>query len=121
MKRCSEDENYSLKHNLLSKYYVPVDIKVSDYVACVYDNNWWIGIACEVDEENNDIFVRFMNPNGPARSFNWPLKDEACWVPKVHILSNVEIPTKATGRQYRLKRQDIEKIEKCFIDIVKTF
>ena len=33
VKRCSEDENYSLKHNLLSKYYVPVDIKVSDYVA----------------------------------------------------------------------------------------
>ena len=120
MKRCSEDENYSLKHNLLSKYYVPVDIKVSDYVACVYDN-WWIGIACEVENDNNDIFVRFMNRNGPARSVDWPLIVEACWVSKAHILSTVKIPTTATGRQYRLKRQDIEKIEKCFIDIVKTF
>ena len=119
VKRCSEDESYALKHNLLTKY-VPVDITVSDYVACVYGNNWWIGIACEIDNENSDIFVKFMNPCGPAQSFYWPIKDETCWVPKAHVLTRGEIPITATGRQYNLKRQDFEKIEKCFIDIVKT-
>ena len=48
--------------------YIPVDIMESDIVTYVYGNNLWIGIACEVDNENNGIFMGF--------DMEWPIHGE---------------------------------------------
>ena len=37
VKRCSEDENYSIVHNLLSGIKVQKDLNISDCVAYCYD------------------------------------------------------------------------------------
>lgn len=62
----------------------------------------------EVSTEKEDIFLDFMKPKGPARSFSWPRRKDQCWVPKDHILTQVTDLTTATGRQYKLS-QDAEK------------
>ena len=54
VKRCSEDWEYSLQHNLLGiqQKHTNICIDLSDYVACVYKSNWWVGLVIEVDRES---------------------------------------------------------------------
>ena len=40
-----------------------------DYIACFYDEFWWVGIAEDVSEL--DIKVRFMNPHGSVKNLFW--------------------------------------------------
>ena len=44
----------------------------------------------EIDNEQADVHVKFMHPQGPARSFHWPDWDDICWVPMVHILDKID-------------------------------
>jgi len=44
-------------------------LKVSTFVAVVYDNNWFIALIQDISVENKDILVDFMSPSGPAPSF----------------------------------------------------
>jgi len=69
----------------------------------------------EVDKDQGDVRINFMHPHGPSRSFCWPHVDDICWVPITHILCTVEVPTTATGRQYNLRPQDNEKVEKLML------
>ena len=55
VKRCSEDKNYSNVHNLLSGIKVQKDLNISDFVACIYDGKWWIGIILNVYMDEDDI------------------------------------------------------------------
>jgi len=114
VKRCSEDDNYSIVHNLLSGIKVQKDLNISDFVACIYDGKWWIGIILNIYMDEDDIYIKFMHPNGPARSFLWPASDDTCLVPACHILCTIEVPVTTTGRQYKLNENDTEKISKEF-------
>ena len=44
-------------------------VQVLDYVSCLYDNKWWVGIITNVEKEE-DMQVKFVHPSGPGRSFN---------------------------------------------------
>ena len=114
-KRCSEDEQYSLKHDLLQDQQVLKKVNAFEFVACLYDLKWWIGIALEVNDEEGDILVKFLHPNRPARSFSWPPNDDVCLVPTLHILHKLEVPTTTTGRQYTLNKVDIKIISNEFV------
>ena len=37
-----------------------------DYVTCMYDEDWYIGVIQEVSEEEGDRKVSFMHPKGPG-------------------------------------------------------
>ena len=67
-------------------------IQVLDYVSCLYDNKWWVSIITNVDEEEQDVQVKFMHRSGPSRSFQRPHVDDICWVPNDHILCKIDIP-----------------------------
>ena len=45
------------------------DMVPGTYVACIYDNYWWIGNIRNVCEEDDDVEITFMAPqkasNGP--------------------------------------------------------
>ena len=69
---------------------------IHDYVAFLYDQKWWIGIVLEINIEEGDVLVKFMHPNGPARSFSWPSKEVICLVPLSHILHKTEVPQPTT-------------------------
>ena len=60
---------------------------VVEYVACSYDDYWWIGLIVEVDEEG--VLVKFLHPHGPASSFYWPDHDDTCWVPKDALVCKI--------------------------------
>ena len=43
-------------------------IQVLDYVSCLYDNKWWLGIITNADKEE-DVQMKFMHLSGPSRCF----------------------------------------------------
>ena len=45
-------------------------VQVLDYLSCLYDNKWCVGIITNVDKEE-DMQVKFAQPSGPGRSFQW--------------------------------------------------
>ena len=54
------------------------DLPTQTYVACHYDEQWWIGIV--IDAVEGDIKVNFLPPFGPSQSFYWPARQDVCWV-----------------------------------------
>ena len=67
MKRKSEDKEPSYVHNFKNQKQNSV-VQVFDYVSCLYDNKWRVGIITNVDDEE-DVQVMFMHPSVPSRSF----------------------------------------------------
>ena len=67
----------------------------------------------EVSTENKDVKVKFMHPKLPSPSFKWPLRDEDCWVPNVHICCVVPAPElrSQTARMYYFDKKEYEKIQ----------
>jgi hypothetical protein len=45
-------------------------IRLNEYVACRYDEKWWIGVVEEVNEVEEDVKINFLHPPGPERSFS---------------------------------------------------
>ena len=78
MKRTSEDKEPSYVHNFKNKTKQNYVVQVLDYLSCLYDNKWWVGIIINVDKEEEDVQVKFMHPSGPSRSFQWPHVDDIC-------------------------------------------
>jgi len=109
-----------LVHDFKTKLHVTTDYVLLQYVACVYEAcvyeaEWCVGIILEIDKNQGDMWINFMHPHGPSRSFYWPLVDDICWVPITHILCGVEVPSTATGRQYNIREKDNKRVEKLML------
>ena len=92
------------------------DLKEGQYVAVVYDTKWYIGIVEQKCMENEDIYVSFMSCCGPSHNLFWPQRKEESWVPLIHVLTRVSVPTVSgrSGRQYKLDEDDIKNVEHFF-------
>ena len=112
-KRVSEDKEFALEFDLVlgRKNQRAAKIAMSDFIVCLYDGHYWVGLVDEVDEENDDVRVKFMHPHFPSRSYCWPSREDKCFVPTVNVLCRVEPPSTNTGRQYKLESKDIKTIE----------
>ena len=121
VKRTSEDPEPSLVHNFKkgTQERDIIQVEILDYVTCLYDNKWWVGIKIGIDREEEDMQIKFMHPPGPSRSFQWPNIDDICWVPNEHILYKIDIPTTSSGRSYNIKQEDRKQTEKLFLLIAK--
>ncbi|CAL1290691.1 unnamed protein product [Larinioides sclopetarius] len=53
-----------------------------NYVACVYEKNWWIGLVSKLNKEG-DYTITFMHPHRPSETFYWPERQDECPVPPV--------------------------------------
>ena len=68
MKGISEDKKPPYVHNFKNQTKQNSVVQVLDYVSCLYDNKWWVGITTNVDKEE-EVQVKFMHPSSPSRSF----------------------------------------------------
>ena len=50
-----------------------------DYIACKYDNFWWIGTINKID---GNYETQFMHPHDPSLSFSRPAQEDMCCVTK---------------------------------------
>ena len=115
-KRLSEDANYGIKFNFSNQpeiIEILDDLNPGKFVISRYDEAIWLGVVCQADKDTEDVQIRFMHPQFPSQSFEWPNRDDVCWVPNVNILMTVSAPFPLTnsGRNYSLETADTVKIE----------
>ena len=70
-KRISEESDYTVLFNFVSLPTI-FDIKPAQFLICLYGEYFWLGMASEIDKENEDILVKLMHRHFPIRSFMWP-------------------------------------------------
>ena len=87
------------------------------YVACLYDGLWWVGCVPSLSEEHGDYGVTFMQPRGPSKAFQWPQREDVCWVPAEHILCKITVPTTSTGRSYSISDENRAAIQAAFLEL----
>ena len=92
------------------------DIKKMSYIACVYDKKWWVGLVEEVDKDN-DIYVNFMYPFGPLKTFFCPAREDKCHVALSSICMILSISTTTAGRSYSFVPKDLEDIQKRYTEL----
>jgi len=54
VKRCSEDSQHTLVHDFKTKSQARTDYAALQYVTCVYEAEWWVGIIFKVDHDEGD-------------------------------------------------------------------
>ena len=118
-KRCAEDESFAGSFNITGELEIKdvtiESIRLSEYVACTYDEKWWIGVIDEVSEVEQDVKINFLHPSGPSPCFQWPRRLDVCWVPITDIICQIQAPVTATGRIYKISEEDCRKINTKFL------
>ena len=74
------------------------------YVACIYDQQWHIGIIIERCEEENDVYVKFMKQS-LSDVLSWPQNtNDKCCIPFQDILCIIDAPEPQghSGRNYKI-------------------
>ena len=82
------------------------------YLACVYDNVWYVGYITMRSEEHFDVEVEFMNRKD--KTVSWPVdtRRERSWVPFQDVICLIEAPLLQgrSGRTYKIGEADYIKI-----------
>ena len=95
VKFCSEDQYIFQSHNFGNGVSVPksLNLQVLEYVCCTYGKNLWIGLITDIDMEEKDAKIKFLQPSLASNSFVWPQGDDLCWVPfsNIHCKTNVPL------------------------------
>ena len=88
-------------------------IQLARFIVCMYDDKHGLGMVMQIDIDNADVQIKFMQPHLPSISFKWPVRDDVCWVPMPNILCMVNAPIlqTVTGRNYQLEKNAICKIQ----------
>ena len=80
--RISEESHCTVSFNFVSLPKKEIlDIKHAQFLICLYDEYFWLGMASEIDKENEDVLVMLMHLHFPTRSFTWPDRGYVCWAP----------------------------------------
>ena len=80
---------------------------IGDYIACMYDYNWFVGLVEDVREEEGDVRVCFMHPKGPGRPkncFYWPARGDIGHIPESGILGKISAPIPSLSEELSHKQ-----------------
>lgn len=96
------------------------DVQIGDYVAAVYEGDWYIGKVQQIDEVDNEIEVKFMKKKSDD-IFQWPKDDDedVLWIAPKKFICKVKEPIPA-GKSERMKKRlkldgdDRKKVEETF-------
>ena len=91
------------------------------YIACAYDNEWYMTLIHEYSHENHDVRVEFMKRNGLFLYWFEEDSRNQCWIPLQHIISVVLVPTPhgSSARKYLLHESDSDSVKKLLPSNIK--
>ncbi|KAJ8867102.1 hypothetical protein PR048_032964 [Dryococelus australis] len=69
----------------IQEEYKILDVKLKDYVASVYDSQWWLGKVEDISADQCEYFVMFLHPAEPNTSFKLTFSDKV-WIKENNIL-----------------------------------
>ena len=73
-----------VKHCTIQSY------QPAKYVACIYDDQWYIDNIVEQSHINGNVLVTFMKHSNTKLS--WPRQEGNCWIHFQHILCTTDVP-----------------------------
>ncbi|KAJ8047468.1 hypothetical protein HOLleu_06474 [Holothuria leucospilota] len=82
-----------------------------DWVAAVYDDNWFIGQVIEDDAE--DVHINFMTAGSgkvKQNTFKWPLIKDEIWVPYEQVLCRIDAPMPLSKRLFGITNEQAASI-----------
>jgi len=82
-----------------------LQLQPGQYIACKYDGKCWVANIRDISLEHEDVLVSFMHPHAPARSFQWPEREDVCWVPITAVLNIIGPPITTNGLNITWKRK----------------
>ena len=93
------------------------DYLADDYVAAVYNGNWYIGQVIQDDKQDRELEISFMQRK--KELYQWPSRKDVIWVPYDHVLTKLKPPT-ASGKTRRMLKFDKEDM-KTVVDSFDEF
>jgi hypothetical protein len=90
-------------------------------VACIYDDDWYVGSIVERSDKNNDVLVSFMQQS--RGKFVWPSHPDRCWIPFECVLCSVASPMPEShgARLFVLAKKDYTNASELFKTFRKQF
>ena len=67
IKRTSDQDGPTILYSFDTgslKHYFLTQIRISSYIACVYDDNWWIGMVLSIEAECSAVENNFHDSQG---------------------------------------------------------
>lgn len=92
---------------------MPFD-QISGFVACAYDNKWWLSCVLSRNDTEQEVNVSFLHPSGPCPSFTYPRRADILSIPKNFIICKVN-PTTSTGRTYKLTEEEMTVVSQTLL------
>ena len=87
---------------------------LGEFVACIYNEEWYIGEIVDIDEDEQDVEINFMEKS--KELYRWPRREDKIWVSFSNVLYviNRHAPCGKSQRNYRIDESDIERIRNTF-------
>ena len=89
-------------------------LNVEDFVAAKYDDRWYVGKILEINSDNGDALISFMDQR--KNLFKWPRVSDELSVTEDDILCSVH-PPEPTGKSkhmFKLSDDDRENVQSLF-------
>ena len=113
LKRISSDIVHDT-HKFNTPSLSPKDVTIyqpGKYIACYYDDDWYVGLILECSMQHEDFNVKFMHRRGV--NLQWA-NDTMCWVPFTKVICPISAQS-VKGRSahdYTLAKNDYDIIMK---------
>lgn len=106
------------KKHLLKEFHSntkEIDGNVDDWVAAVYDSQWFIGRVLGIDQENSTLEVDFLEvaSSKSENHFKSPRGGDILWVPRKSLLAVIQPPVLCGT-----KRQKLFSVEKTTVEMI---
>lgn len=86
---------------------------IGEYVAAVYENEWYVGKIVKVDAIEGEVEIKFMETKNNA--YQWPKREDRIWVSNANVLCTVNSPQKTNKpKLFTFSDSDIERCSKLF-------
>jgi len=85
-----------------------------DYVAAIYSSAWYIGQVLQMDKDDQEVEIKFMEKM--KNLYRWPDPDDIIRIPQHDIICKVAepVPTGKSQRMLKLDAGEVEKINQLF-------
>ena len=122
-KKTSEESNFHGCRNFFARKSLNVvpdvqSVVLQHFVACEFDDKWWLGMVQSVDNDEQTCEIKFMHHKGqiPHSGFYWPRRQDICWVNFQSVLLKIPSPALSsnTARSYSISILDQVTIQGIF-------
>ena len=93
-------------------------LQIGSFVACTYDEKWWLGMVAQISYEFGDHNINFMHPSGPGKQFHWPTKGHTCCSSNIVCVIEAPVLSSSSSRKYIISENDYKKITETYDKLI---